>query len=72
MNGMKQPAPTDFAEETSIRVPTHPDKDGFANDMVFGNEAPETGVSRVMTIISHHEKVIHFKCVLSQLFSVNQ
>ena len=73
-NGGKDPIPSDFPITYTIIDPinTEPNKNGFSNDMVFGNKSPKTTVFRTMTVISHHPVIVHFKCVLSTFFPVDQ
>ena len=39
--------------------------------MVFRHKSPETGVSRIVTIVSHHPIVIHLESILVGLLSVD-
>ena len=60
--------PPDFA---ILLIHTEPDKTGFSNDVVFRNESPEPGVCRLVSVVSHHEKVIHLESIGSCHFPVN-
>ena len=50
---------------------THPDKYSFSNHMVSGNKSPESWISGIVSVVTHHKIVIHFKCVLSDFWTVH-
>jgi hypothetical protein len=41
----------------------HPNEERLADDMVFGYEAPNSGVFGVVSVVAHHEVVVHFELV---------
>ena len=44
MDKIKQPAPAYFMQEGSVIVKAHPNKYGFAYNMVLGNKTPKTRI----------------------------
>jgi NAD(P)-dependent dehydrogenase (short-subunit alcohol dehydrogenase family) len=39
--------------------------------MIFRNKSPKAGVSRIMTVISHHPVIIHLESILIGFLAVN-
>jgi hypothetical protein len=72
MYNSKYPAPSNLTYEIGAGIHTHPGKNGFANNMVFGYKPPEAGIFRVMAVIAHHPVIIHFKSIGVGLFTVDQ
>lgn len=44
VNQVKQPSPSYLGKKASLAVPRHPDKNSFADNMIFGNKSPETRI----------------------------
>lgn len=42
MYNIEQPAPSDLVQKGGIIIPAHPNKNGFANYMIFGYKTPIT------------------------------
>jgi hypothetical protein len=71
MYNIKQPAPSYFMQETCIIIPAHPNKYGFANNVVLRNKTPVTRIFGIMAVIAHHPVIIHFKGISIGFLSVD-
>ena len=60
------------AEPRSVCVCAQPDKEGFAHDVVFWNEAPIARVGRTMAIVALHPVIVHLEGVLRSFLSVDE
>ena len=63
IDNVKETMPTDATKARMIRVVTPPDKDWFADHMVFRHEAPIARIGAVMTVIAHHPVVVHLESI---------
>ena len=68
----EQAVPADAGESAAVGVGTPPDEDGFADDVVFGHEAPVAGVEGVVAVVALHPIVVHLEGVLRGLLVVDE
>ena len=68
----EQPVPSDLSvEPTAVGVQRKPNEDRLAHNVVFGHEAPVTGVGRVVAVVAHHPIVVHLEGLLVRFLSVD-
>ena len=67
----EQPVPTYLTQERFILIQRKPDKISLPDNMILRNEAPVTGVGRIMTVVPHHPEVIHLESILICRGAVN-
>ena len=63
--------PADVGREPLVGVERQPDERGLADDVVFGHEAPEARVGRVVAVVAHHPVVVHIEGIGVGLFTVD-
>src|SRR5882757_375787 len=51
----RRPHPAPGGAARALRVPIEPDSCGFADQILFGHEAPDTAVLAVVAVVAHHE-----------------
>ena len=54
-----------------VLVERQPNKERLTHNMVFWNEAPETGIGRIVSIVTHHPVVVHLEGVAIRLTAVD-
>ena len=68
----QQSAPAYLLEEAlTSGIPAEPNEPCFAHDMIFGYEAPEARIGRVVPIVTHHPVVVHLAGILRCLCAID-
>jgi hypothetical protein len=68
--GPKDPTPINpFRRAVFSKRPPYEQR--LTHHMILGHEAPDTGIFRIVSIISHHPVVVHFEGIFASFFTID-